>query len=297
MNIKQTIKNTVPAPVFSIIRDVPWAVRDLFDRGAQDELMPPLRLMRDGPRGRKIWSEAGEEVVRFYRDILRLDRSAVMLDIGSGIGRRTIPLLAYLDDKARYIGLDIDPDQVRWCSRNITPRNFRFSFIHIDVFNKFYNHSGAIPPSKLVLPFPDNSFDVVSLWSVFTHMYPDDVSHYLAEIGRVLRPGGRLVASYFLMNDDTKAGLKSGTINRTLYPGDRYWTTNPNMPEDMIALDEAWLRRAYADAGLAFTEPVLRGRWAGAKVDPGLFGLNWQDIVVAQAADSTHSPILSGGVV
>ena len=24
-------------------------------------------------------------------------------------------------------------------------------------------------------------------------MYPDDVAHYLAQIGRVLRPGGRLV--------------------------------------------------------------------------------------------------------
>ncbi|WP_162146130.1 class I SAM-dependent methyltransferase [Inquilinus limosus] len=296
MNFKQTIKNTVPAPIFSIIRDVPWAVRDLFDRSDQNELMPPLRLMRDGPRGRKIWSQAGEEVVRFYRDVLRLDRSSIMLDIGSGIGRRTIPLLSYLDDRARYVGLDIDPDQVRWCSRNITPRNFRFSFIHIDVFNKFYNHSGAIPASKLVLPFPDNSFDVVSLWSVFTHMYPDDVAHYLAEIGRVLRPGGRLVASYFLMNDDTKAGLKNGTINRIMYPGDRYWTTNPNMPEDMIALDEAWLRGAYADAGLAGVESVLRGRWAGAEVDPALFGLNWQDIVVAQAADPAHPPASSGGV-
>ncbi|MFE0756223.1 class I SAM-dependent methyltransferase [Inquilinus sp. NPDC058860] len=290
MNFKQAIKNTVPAPVFSVIRDVPWAIRDLFDRNTQDEVMPPLRLMRDGPRGRQIWTQAGQETLHFYRDVLRLDRSSTMLDIGSGIGRRTVPLLSLVDDKARYIGLDIDRDQVRWCTRNITPRNFRFTFIHIDVFNKFYNHLGAIPPSKLVLPFPDNSFDVVSLWSVFTHMYPDDVAHYLKEIGRVLRPGGRLAASYFLVNDESKAAVGNGSFKLALHPGDRYWTTNPNMPEDMIALDEAWLRSAYTDAGLTWTEPVLRGRWAGAEVDPGLFILNWQDIVVAQAGGPTPAP-------
>jgi SAM-dependent methyltransferase len=290
MSIKQTIKNIVPAPVFSVIRDVPWAIRDFVDRGAQDQVMPPLRLMRDGPRGREVWTQNGREALHFYRDVLQLDRGAVMLDIGSGMGRKTIPLLSYLDDTARYIGLDIDRDQVRWCSRNITPRNFRFTFIHVDLFNKFYNHSGAIPPSKFVLPFPDNSFDVVSLWSVFTHMYPDDVAHYLAEIGRVLRPGGQLASSYYLINDDALAALKNGKTDLTLYPGDRYWTNNPNIPEDLTALDEAWLRGAYAAAGLTI-ETVLRGGWTGAKVDPELVTMNRQDIVVARATPPAASAV------
>lgn len=282
MSLKQAIKNTVPAPVFSVIRDLPWAFRDLYERAPTNEVMPPLRLMRDGPRGHKIWMEAGAEVLRFYRDVMQIDQSSVMLDLGSGIGRRTIPLLAYLDDRARYVGLDIDPDQVLWCSRNITPRNFRFSFIHIDVFNKFYNHAGAIPPDKLVLPFPDNSFDVVALWSVFSHMYPDDMAHYLAEIGRVLKPGGRIAASYYLMDDEARAGLKSGKIDKSFHAGDRYWTTNLNMPEDLISLDEGWVRKAHDDAGLAWTDMVFRGRWKGAPGHPVIPFMNWQDIIIAR---------------
>jgi len=290
MDIKQAVKNIIPAPVFSAIRDLPWAIRDVIDQGPRDGVMPPLRLMRDGPRGREVWIQNGEEALRFYRDVLRLGPDSTMLDIGSGMGRKTIPLLSYLNGKARYIGIDIDRDQVRWCSRNITPRNFRFSFIHVDLFNKFYNPSGSIPPSKFILPFPDRSFDVVTLWSVFTHMYPDDVAHYLAEIGRVLRPGGRVVASYFLINDAVLAGLRDGSIGPALHQGDRYWTNNPNIPEDLIALDEAWLRRAYADAGLSVDDPVLRGSWTGAEVDPGLVNINRQDIVVARTSAEEPAP-------
>jgi SAM-dependent methyltransferase len=291
MDIKQAVKTIIPAPVFSAIRDIPWAIRDMAHPGPRDGVMPPLRLMRDGPRGREVWAQNGEEALRFYRDVLRLDPGSAMLDIGSGMGRKTVPLLPYLNDRGRYVGIDIDPDQVRWCSRNITPRNFRFFFIHADLFNTFYNPSGSIPPSKFILPFPDRSFDVVTLWSVFTHMYPDDIAHYLAEIGRVLRPGGRVVASYFVVDDAILAGMKDGTIqapedraiNLPVHRGDRYWTSNPNMPEDLIALDEAWLRGAYAAAGLAVADPILRGSWAGAEVDPGLANINRQDIVVAVA--------------
>ena len=45
--------------------------------------------------------------------------------------------------------------------------------------------------SEYTFPYEDGEFDVVVLTSVFTHMLPDDVAHYLDEIARVLKPGGR----------------------------------------------------------------------------------------------------------
>ncbi|MFW6113444.1 MAG: class I SAM-dependent methyltransferase, partial [Actinomycetota bacterium] len=43
------------------------------------------------------------------------------------------------------------------------------------------------------LSFPDGSFDVVFLVDVYEHLYPGEIAHTLAEVRRVLRPGGVLV--------------------------------------------------------------------------------------------------------
>jgi SAM-dependent methyltransferase len=47
--------------------------------------------------------------------------------------------------------------------------------------------------SALALPFADATFDVVGAFDVVEHCDPESVA--LAELGRVLRPGGRLLLS------------------------------------------------------------------------------------------------------
>jgi SAM-dependent methyltransferase len=47
-----------------------------------------------------------------------------------------------------------------------------------------------------MLPFPDDSFDVVFSYSVFQHFTKDEAVRSLAEIGRVLRPGGTSVLQF-----------------------------------------------------------------------------------------------------
>ena len=46
--------------------------------------------------------------------------------------------------------------------------------------------------SAVSLPFSDSSFDFVYSSQVLEHLHPDDVPTHLAEVGRVLRPGGWL---------------------------------------------------------------------------------------------------------
>ena len=48
------------------------------------------------------------------------------------------------------------------------------------------------------------------LTSVFTHLLPHDLTHYLAEINRVLRPGGRCVATFFLHDAETAGHVRAG---------------------------------------------------------------------------------------
>jgi ubiquinone/menaquinone biosynthesis C-methylase UbiE len=43
------------------------------------------------------------------------------------------------------------------------------------------------------LAFPDGSFDIVFLVDVYEHLHPYEIDHTLAEVKRVLRPGGRLI--------------------------------------------------------------------------------------------------------
>lgn len=269
--------------VFAALHDVPFAAVDLVTGHWNGEpTCPPLRLMRDGPRGRDQFRSGGEGVVPFYRDVLGVEPDHTILDVGCGIGRKTIPLLDYLDDEGRYIGMDTDAKLVDWCVRNISTRNPRFAFIPVSVHNSFYNPRGAITPERFVWPFPDGSFDNVVAWSVFTHLLPATIEHYLAEASRVLSPGGSLGASFFVMDDETHAAVETG---RSLYPVahrlDGYWTSNPTMPEDLIAVDHDWLLGAIERSGLVLKE-LRRGSWTGREVDPTHADLSVQDVVVAQ---------------
>ena len=47
-------------------------------------------------------------------------------------------------------------------------------------------------------PLPEEGFDVVSMFSVMTHQYPDDARHILALLRRYVRPAGHLFVTCFL---------------------------------------------------------------------------------------------------
>ena len=122
-----------------------------------------------------------------------LKASDRVLDIGCGPGRLAVPLTRYLDDAGSYDGLDIIPESIDWCRENISKRDERFRFHLADIRNSAYNESGADSCVELsFFPSTDETFDFVFLASVFTHMLPEGVEHYLSEIARVLKPGGTL---------------------------------------------------------------------------------------------------------
>jgi SAM-dependent methyltransferase len=243
--------------------------------------VPPLHLMFDGPRSYELFRKMGEETLEFYKTSVGLKSTDSILDIGCGIGRKTIPLLDYLGSEALYVGMDIDRRGIDWLLRNVASRNERFVFLQLDIFNKFYNPKGAINPSRLVLPFPDASFEVVALWSVFTHMFPEDIAHYLTEIFRVLKPGGRIVASYYLFNEKVLAMMQnSKTKINFFHELKNCRTTNPNMPEDALAVNDTWLLTVHEHLDLK-PQPIFYGGWSDHISQVGAEIINLQDIVIA----------------
>ncbi|XVX18760.1 class I SAM-dependent methyltransferase [Actinomycetota bacterium] len=89
------------------------------------------------------------------------DGAQRILDVGSADG----PSVAWLDAPEK-VSLDVDP-------RGLRP--------------------GDVCGSVLELPFADGSFDVVGAFDVIEHCDPESTA--VAELARVLRPGGRLLFS------------------------------------------------------------------------------------------------------
>ncbi len=245
--------------------------------GRDDPMVPPTRLMFDGPRGVRAYRRNGAEFLRHFRVLGGLDPDHDVLDVGSGIGRKAMPLTTYLVPEARYEGFDINPVGVDWCTRTITPRYPNFRFQLADVYNAHYNPGGASRAADFRFPFEDEQFDFVFLGSVFTHMVPEEVENYIGEIARVLRPGGRVLATFFVIDDEAEDGIASG---RAVYDfavrcaGHR--VVDADDPEYAVAYAQDDVLAALARHGLELVPPVHHGSWSGRPTAE-----SFQDIVVA----------------
>ncbi|HUR21916.1 MAG TPA: class I SAM-dependent methyltransferase [Vicinamibacterales bacterium] len=223
--------------------------------------------------------DTGREFLRHFIDIGRLTPSDRVLDVGCGVGRMAVPLTGFLDERGHYRGFDVMADAVAWCQSEITTRDPRFEFRHVDLHNPAYNRGGGTHASDFVFPYDDASFDFVFLTSVFTHMLPADVRRYLAEIGRVLVPGGRCFATLFLLNAESLALLRSGLspVYHFRHRLEECRTLDARTPENAVAYEEDRMRGWFRASGLEWAGRPVYGTWCTR-----LGGLSLQDIVVAR---------------
>lgn len=236
--------------------------------------IPPDNLVR---RGSCNFERTGKEFFRYFTELGNLSKKESVLDVGCGSGRMAVPLTNYLSKEASYYGFDIMTDSIHWCQKNISRKHPNFHFIRVDVFNKRYNPAGKVPASNFIFPYQNDSFGFVFLTSVFTHMLPDDMEHYLSEIVRVSKPGSRSLITFFLLNRDSIELLndKKSTLDFQ-YVRNGYRTINDDEPEAAIAYDEEYVRSLYTKYGLRIVEPIHYGNWCGRTNF-----LSYQDIIVA----------------
>jgi SAM-dependent methyltransferase len=201
----------------------------------------------------------GREVARACRLYGRLRPRGRILDVGCGVGRLAYGLARYLTGGS-YDGLDIIPEMIDWCTRHVSGTYPHLRFRHADVANPFYNPTGRFRAAEYRLPYASGAFDVVFLGSVFTHLLPAELTHYLSEIVRVLRPGGRCLISYFLLEGGSlKRPADKPPAMEFRHAGDGYRTTDAEVPEAAVAYEETYVRARYASAGLEVIEPVHYG--------------------------------------
>jgi SAM-dependent methyltransferase len=230
--VLRTLKRLVPVSWKRRIRRYQQEREKARLFGSLAPMVPAVEEMFEGPGSLAEFKANGEEFLNIYKEVCRLQPDEKMLDVGSGIGRKTLPLTQYFNGHALYEGIDIAKAGVDWCTDKITSRYPNFHFQQIDVYNKLYNPLGRYQASEYQFPFADESFTFVMLGSVFTHMLPVDLEHYLSEVRRVLTAGGRCLISYFLLNDESRQLIEAGKSSFDFkYELDGYRTISREVPE------------------------------------------------------------------
>src|SRR5262245_6121091 len=209
---------------------------------------PPQHLMTTvGSRSPESFALIGGEFFEYFKSLCALQPTERVLDVGCGPGRMAIPLMDYLNESASYRGFDVDKAAVDWCRRNITPRRPNFKFQWADLRNTFYHSKGARDASRYRFPYDDNSFDFAIAASVFTHVLPATAENYLREIRRTLRPGGRALMTFFLVDREVTVLVRERKSTLAFSPaGPVHFVHEPRNPEVAVAFQQTYINEQIA---------------------------------------------------
>lgn len=222
--------------------------------------------------------EVGDEFLEYFKDLGDLQPEHHVLDVGCGLGRLARPLTSFLNESASYEGFDIVPEGISWCQENIATRFPKFSFRLANVYNKLYNPRGECASRDYKFPYPDESFDFIFLTSVFTHMLPEELENYFAEIARVLKPGGRVFITYFLLTDESKSLIENDeSAEKLTTEFGQCRIVNEEFPEASVGYEIPYLRTLYDRHSLKIRKPIIYGNWCGRSEFT-----SYQDFIVAE---------------
>ncbi len=163
---------------------------DMILRVSDDEYRRKVKRVYGGPKGAMLAAcstislhlPLGERLFRTRKFDLRGLHS--ILDIGSGAGQIARHLLKYGEPTAHVTGIDISTQMLRRARNRL--KSERLELVAADLAQ---------------LPFADGAFDCITCGYVLEHL--PDPRPGLAEMARVLRPGGRML---LLATEDSFSG-------------------------------------------------------------------------------------------
>lgn len=233
---------------------------DIYEKqtGKRDKLTPPKGMIFTGSGD---FRQQGRDMVEKFKSLGDLRPEHKVLDIGSGIGRIAVGLTEYLNEKGRYEGFDVMERGVLWCQNNISTVYPNFQFKYTPLKNDLYRNDGEAA-ENFTFPYADNQFDFIVLTSVFTHMMPEEVKHYLGEIQRVLKPEGKCFATFFVLNEESKEGMKNNKEFHFPYEYGYYRLMDDKIKSANIAFEEDYLKANLILDNKLKLDKIHHGWWS-----------------------------------
>ncbi len=197
-----------------------------------------------------------------------------VLDIGCGIGRIAIPLTDVISLKAdgEYHGFDIVERGIKWCKENIKSKYPHFNFLCVPLNNDLYVNNDR-KASEFIFPYKENQFDLIISNSVFTHMLPSDLENYLDQISKVLKPGGVVRATFFIIDEESKRLMKSNNGLDFKFNYEDYYLIDDKVKCANVGYSEKYLYSKLKMYGFEMLE-INKGYWCGREKKE-----NFQDVV------------------
>ena len=155
-----------------------------------------------------------------YMDQYKPIKNAKILDFGCGV--KIAQALRQLDDpQKKYYGLDLYSEMIEFLQGELSD-NKKYEFAKVPFHNDMYNKDGTpmLPDSKL--PIKDVKADIICMFSVITHMNPEDTFAILSLLKRYASKETRLIFSCFslpnqkedFIDEDPKRPLLRALYNR-----------------------------------------------------------------------------------
>jgi SAM-dependent methyltransferase len=209
----------------------------------------------------ELFARSGEQMLNDIVGVCGLPPDSRVLEIGCGCGRLSRAFARYLSPQGRYEAFDVARVLIEWCQQHLEPQLPNFHFFWADVRAGGHNPEGAMSGAAFRFPFSDDSFDLVVACSVFTHMLPDEIENYLAEVFRVLKTDGCFFMSVFLFDRDAETAVDTGsTIFDFRYPIGPCLTFDRERPEEGIACRKDWFLELIEASGFR-VDGVQGGNW------------------------------------
>lgn len=207
-----------------------------------------------------------------------IQASHTVLDIGSGLGRTAVRLTQFLDYTGSYEGFDVVKKGVDWCTKKISPDFPNFNFQYVSLANDLYNDSEQ-KAKEFVFPYQDGQFDIVFLFSVFTHMSIDEIAHYFQEINRVLKPGGQCLATCFIYDEKLEPVIANRASFSFPHTGEGFRLMDKEVTAANIAISEPKLTEMLSKSKLQKTQ-FIKGHWRDKLMKNSV--AEFQDILVVE---------------
>ncbi|MEY2518420.1 MAG: hypothetical protein QOF24_179 [Verrucomicrobiota bacterium] len=150
------------------------------------------------------------------RRIGRADLSGIdLLDVGCGV-RFTQTLINRSILFGSYTGLDVSLPVIEWLREHVEKKDERFRYAHWNVRNALYNNEPSAVPIRSCSTFPvEGTFDIITGFSLFTHLDPEDAEQMLRLMRKAVRSTGYLFFSAFC-HDETLQTFKDADPDHPL---------------------------------------------------------------------------------